>query len=184
MVDEQAFIQAIIEAPDDDGLRLIYADWLEEQGRGDRAEFIRIQIELWKRYSSDARFVDAEGKRLVDRGLKLLEVAAVKDWAHFPGYVCFWQWKRGFVECVTCEGSDWPKCAGLLLSQHPIQEVTLTTAPRLEDGKFASLDDYEALWPQVKKWNLPQEPVTARMFRDSIPIVRDPRRFIGGPILG
>lgn len=41
------FLQAIIEAPDDDTPRLVYADWLEEYG-GDlaRAEFIRVQMEL------------------------------------------------------------------------------------------------------------------------------------------
>src|SRR5215472_2931540 len=42
---EQAFLQAIIEKPDDDGVRLIYADWLEENGQPERAEFIRLQIE-------------------------------------------------------------------------------------------------------------------------------------------
>ncbi len=32
--------------PDDDAPRLIYADWLEENGKPDRAEFIRVQIAL------------------------------------------------------------------------------------------------------------------------------------------
>ena len=41
----EAFLQSIIENPDDDTPRLIFADWLEEQGRGLRAEFIRFQRE-------------------------------------------------------------------------------------------------------------------------------------------
>jgi uncharacterized protein (TIGR02996 family) len=41
-----AFLQAIVEAPDDDAPRLIYADWLEENGQPERAQFIRIQCEL------------------------------------------------------------------------------------------------------------------------------------------
>jgi uncharacterized protein (TIGR02996 family) len=38
-----ALYQAIADKPDDDGPRLVYADWLEEHGASDRAEFIRLQ---------------------------------------------------------------------------------------------------------------------------------------------
>jgi uncharacterized protein (TIGR02996 family) len=38
-----AFMRAIRAAPDDDGPRLVYADWLEENGEPARAEFIRVQ---------------------------------------------------------------------------------------------------------------------------------------------
>jgi uncharacterized protein (TIGR02996 family) len=42
---DEAFLQAIIENPDDESLRLIYADWLEE--RGDlRGEFLRVECLL------------------------------------------------------------------------------------------------------------------------------------------
>lgn len=42
----EALLQAIADDPTDDELRLIYADWLEEDGDPARAEFIRVQIEL------------------------------------------------------------------------------------------------------------------------------------------
>src|SRR5437016_242826 len=42
----EAFLQAIIAAPADDAPRLIYADWLEENGDPTRAEFIRLRIQL------------------------------------------------------------------------------------------------------------------------------------------
>lgn len=42
---ELGFFADIVENPDDDGLRLMYADWCEEQGRDLQAEFIRLQIE-------------------------------------------------------------------------------------------------------------------------------------------
>ena len=32
MTEEQAFLMAILERPDDDSTKLVYADWLEEQG--------------------------------------------------------------------------------------------------------------------------------------------------------
>jgi len=45
MTDADAFLQTILDHPDDDVPRLIFADWLEEHGDGDRAEFIRAQLE-------------------------------------------------------------------------------------------------------------------------------------------
>ncbi|MCI0701007.1 MAG: TIGR02996 domain-containing protein [Planctomycetia bacterium] len=45
MNEESAFIGAIVESPDDDTLRLVFADWLEENGQPERAEFIRIECE-------------------------------------------------------------------------------------------------------------------------------------------
>ena len=40
------FIQTIYDNPDDDTPRLVYADWLEENGFVPLAEFIRVQIEI------------------------------------------------------------------------------------------------------------------------------------------
>ena len=39
------FLEAILAHPDDDAPRLVYADWLDEHGDAERAEFIRVQIE-------------------------------------------------------------------------------------------------------------------------------------------
>lgn len=43
---EQAFHLSVCEHPEDDTPRLIFADWLEENGQGERAEFIRVQCTL------------------------------------------------------------------------------------------------------------------------------------------
>ena len=53
MPDHDAFLRMIADQPDDDGPRLVYADWLEERGDTARAEFIRVQIEAerWPEYS-------------------------------------------------------------------------------------------------------------------------------------
>lgn len=48
MTPEQAFLADILANPDDDTPRLIYADWLEEDGPNHRAELIRVQCELAK----------------------------------------------------------------------------------------------------------------------------------------
>jgi uncharacterized protein (TIGR02996 family) len=49
MNEEQAFLRAIVDDPDDAAPRWIFADWLEERGDAagrDRAEFIRVQFAL------------------------------------------------------------------------------------------------------------------------------------------
>jgi uncharacterized protein (TIGR02996 family) len=43
---DDAFLQAILESPDDHTPRLVYADWLDKHGDPDRAEFIRLQVAL------------------------------------------------------------------------------------------------------------------------------------------
>jgi uncharacterized protein (TIGR02996 family) len=41
-----ALLRAVCHSPADDAPRLVYADWLDEHGRPERAEFIRVQCEL------------------------------------------------------------------------------------------------------------------------------------------
>lgn len=47
-VEHAPFLAAIVENPDDDLPRLVYADWLEESGDAERAEFIRLHIARWR----------------------------------------------------------------------------------------------------------------------------------------
>jgi uncharacterized protein (TIGR02996 family) len=42
----EGFLSGIRAEPDDDAPRLVFADWLEDQGDAERAEFIRVQCEL------------------------------------------------------------------------------------------------------------------------------------------
>jgi uncharacterized protein (TIGR02996 family) len=64
----KGFLDDIVAHIDDDTPRLVYADWLTEQGQEDRAEFIRVQIELARLPSWDAARV-----RLRLREQELLE---------------------------------------------------------------------------------------------------------------
>lgn len=57
----QAFIDDIIEHPEDDAVRLIFADWLEDHGQEERAEFIRVQCEIARmEESGEACDIDPE----------------------------------------------------------------------------------------------------------------------------
>lgn len=46
MPDHPDFLRAIVERPGDDTVRLVYADWLDDNGDPDRAEFVRTQCAL------------------------------------------------------------------------------------------------------------------------------------------
>ncbi len=48
MSDREAFVAAVAASPEDDLPRLVFADWLDENGDPERAEFIRVQCELAK----------------------------------------------------------------------------------------------------------------------------------------
>ena len=50
MTEREAFLAAICAAPDEDLPRLVFADWLDEHGEPERAEFIRLQCELAHRW--------------------------------------------------------------------------------------------------------------------------------------
>jgi uncharacterized protein (TIGR02996 family) len=78
--DEQRALWTAIRAhPDDDTPRLVYADWLQENGDEARAEFIRTQIESAK-LPSDLRKCRKARKDLRAREEALLA-------AHKPGWV-------------------------------------------------------------------------------------------------
>jgi uncharacterized protein (TIGR02996 family) len=66
MRDERAFLQALLAEPTDDSLRLVYADWLEEQNEpasAARAEFLRLTAEQATKPGSKDRH-EARHKRL------------------------------------------------------------------------------------------------------------------------
>src|SRR5262249_10339211 len=54
---QEQLLAAIRANPDDDAVRLVYADWLEEHGDPDRAEFIRVQITLDGLPPDDPRYL-------------------------------------------------------------------------------------------------------------------------------
>jgi uncharacterized protein (TIGR02996 family) len=90
----RGFLEDIVAHPDDDTPRLVFADWLQDEGDADRAEFIRVQIERSRLPAWDARQV----------ALKLREHALVglhgEAWkAQLPSLagVEWVDFRRGFV---------------------------------------------------------------------------------------
>ncbi len=121
MNDEDAFLQAILQDPDDDAARLIYADWLEERGQAAgraRAEFIRVQVAL-------AGLDECDPRRppLLERERDLL-LGHREEWvgplAQWAGGCIF---RRGFVEKVTVTPVEFTHHTATLFRLAPIREV-------------------------------------------------------------
>jgi uncharacterized protein (TIGR02996 family) len=75
----EPFLRAICAAPDDDAPRLVYADWLDEHGHPDRAEFIRKHI------------AGARDRDVHELGCQVLFRAKGRAWvAGLPGTVGLW----------------------------------------------------------------------------------------------
>ena len=121
-------LAAICESPDDVGLRLIFADWCEENGQEQRAELIRVQCAL---ADLDPAVVGIQtvAAPLESREEELLsETSSALDWLH-GGDI---QWdglggvlRRGFIEEVTITIEDW------LEQSHAIQCATPLRVLRL-----------------------------------------------------
>src|SRR5438552_3447336 len=69
--DQRGFWTAIRRKPEDDVPRLAYADWLDQHGDADRAEFIRVQCAL-ATLGTDRRKGRKERMRLEPREKVLL----------------------------------------------------------------------------------------------------------------
>src|SRR5262249_8029086 len=121
------FLRAIIDDPASDMHRLVYADWLEERGDPERAEFIRVQCELaeWQGYSETCTCAGIdEYHSLRRRELELLHQHG-PEWADelWPAKNYSWHpieggclsadagvellFRRGFVYQIHCTLADW-----------------------------------------------------------------------------
>lgn len=95
MDERRAFLDEFIEHPDDDVPRLIYADWLDEQGDA-RGEFIRVQCELAQTDRLSPDFYE-----LTDRSEKMLDEFG-SEWAtELKQNVRKVAFHRGFIDTIT-----------------------------------------------------------------------------------
>jgi uncharacterized protein (TIGR02996 family) len=127
MTQHDAFLRAILETPDDDTPRLVYADWLDEHDDSPRAEFIRVQCRLAAMDEYDPERLD-----LPRREYELLADHWGEWAAPLVGRVTRWQFRRGFVADVEMSAGQFLKEARWLLDFAPIEEVCISF-PTLEE---------------------------------------------------
>jgi len=96
MSSHEDFLAAVLEHPDDDAPRLIYADWLEEHGESERAEFIRLQVDAARLPEGDPRACDLDSK--AEGILAEFETAWLGEWSQ---RLVRWTFRRGFLDEIT-----------------------------------------------------------------------------------
>jgi uncharacterized protein (TIGR02996 family) len=127
----EAFLQAVRDDPDDDLPRLVYADWLEDQGEADRAELIRLQIALSRGGQERAARLEM---------LRRLRDLIVRHRHAWLGPLVEWDpevlFERGLVGQVNLRADTFLKEADASLARHPAYHVRLV---RLSDGLLDAL---------------------------------------------
>src|SRR5262245_60936762 len=110
-----AFLAAIRDEPDSDVPRLVCADWLEDQGDSDRAEFIRLQLELTRGVKERSRAVE-----LLHR-LRTLIVQHRQRWLGvLTKHAADSVFERGFVEQVVLPAATLFNDGPAIFDSHPI----------------------------------------------------------------
>lgn len=121
--DGEALLRAICETPDEDTPRLVYADWLQENGEPERASFVRKSIELASE-RPDPRNEDHWCMALMGNGLWL---RSRDEWKERCGALPqTWGWHRG--ECCEVRGplAWFLDHAEAIFRRHPVTTVRLT----------------------------------------------------------
>lgn len=146
--DWPAFLAAISANPDDDSLRLVAADFLEENGDPDRAMFIRIQVELARLETIGlGKSPEVDHLRRKERAFlgplsvfrslwaaeacpELVRIGSRSHSLDAPGSMTVEGaetifFRRGFVEGVACSAEQWLQHARAIRSRNPVQRLLL-----------------------------------------------------------
>lgn len=153
MTTTDSLLRAILDAPEDDTLRLITADWLDDHGEPDRAEFIRLSIE-WENMTHGCTVVlktRCDGSKdqwcLACRKLKRAQQLFSTDWLpDFGGQLRQWWFgepattmtidrpfaygiRRGFVDEVRLSLDDWLAHGREIVAAAPVTRVVTDREP-------------------------------------------------------
>ena len=152
MTPDDAFLHDIIESPEDDTSRLIYADYLDERG-DPRGEFIRVQIEL-------ARLPQDHPRRqeLAARERQLYQKKGTEWTGPLRAWAGFRDFRRGFVECINLAVEDFLEHTEIIFLAAPVRHATFTRGrhgfgqilARL--GACSSLNRRSANWCSSASW--------------------------------
>jgi uncharacterized protein (TIGR02996 family) len=128
--EDAALWRAVVAHPHDDAPRLIYADCLEELGRAERAEFVRVQCRL------AGLDDDAPERSALERRERQLWLKHRSAWrAPLPGRIREFPFRRGFVHPRNFSGKQFLGLADDALAHAPLWDVGFTwRGPAALDG--------------------------------------------------
>ena len=145
-----ALLKAVADSPADDLPRLVAADWLDDRGDPERAEFIRLQCAV-EAEADPKRVREVEWKirtlwNSLDGQLWAVEACPNLVTMEFasPGSlhaltvqhterVLF---RRGFPEVVTCPAVDWLMHGAGIVPRQPVRRVRLLLCAELSTERW------------------------------------------------
>ncbi len=133
---EEILLQEICANPSDDTPRLVYADWLEENGHEDRANYIRTECGLLSELYIQKQPVWALAIARAF-GFPIEQTKSDQESFRCFGYASGtviganrrevkWGWSRGFISSIECHCGDWLKYGREVVKVAPIERVILT----------------------------------------------------------
>lgn len=139
MSEREALLRAVCANPDDDTPRLVFADWLQENGEEARAEFIRVQIELARLAKGDRRRA-----RMTRRSVALQEEFGDQWMGELPkpdkerigwtdgfGWLDGTRYDRGFAQCLFVQTAGLlAKHAEKLFNASPVRRLLIWNIKR------------------------------------------------------
>lgn len=154
----------ICENPEDIGLRLIYADALEEVGEVERAEFIRVQVEEYGLVCSclpPVKHMKCRKCSLLIRARELLlvncrewcpyytsengyEIILSERWFYTGTPAC--DFRRGFVERIVCSMGQWMRYGRQLVKEQPVLTVEIIDRSPYHNWVVTGSRNYPYAW--------------------------------------
>lgn len=144
-----ALLMAVLKYPLEDAPRSIFADWCEEHGEEERAEFIRCQVELaiqrdphrrppaswdndrrqdelWERETALLAADDERALAWFNLPQPWAKVVRLEPFQTVPQSFSYAVVRRGFIDSITCTLADFMTHAGEIFASQPVMRVTLS----------------------------------------------------------
>jgi uncharacterized protein (TIGR02996 family) len=155
MSTETALLSAIRQNPEEDAARLVYADYLDEQGgaaNAARAEFVRLQVRL-----AGTDEADRERDALEDRENELLRKYERTWLGPLSGPLATglteWRFERGFVAKIRTDSKTLRDHGTALFACHPIGRLRVGMSEPDDPGPVKKLAKC-AWWGRVRDLGL------------------------------
>jgi uncharacterized protein (TIGR02996 family) len=117
----ESLLADVLEHPTDDDPRLVYADWLEEHGEPERAEFIRVQCELARTPRGTDRWQELHRRNWqLQFAFRQTWLRGLPAWARSSAI-----FERGFVADLELSARTFLAKGAQVLQRTPIQRLRL-----------------------------------------------------------
>ncbi len=145
MSEREGFVRAIAEKPEDEGLHLIYADWLDDHGYTIEAAIIRFSFTLENELTNTER-LDTEYKVSL-----LQDHPTIRD-TLVPG-IYKYRFNKGLLRHILITERAFRDHAEKIFATHPIDSVSICHNPLGEEALVQSFAN-RSVWSRIRHLNL------------------------------